>query len=851
MKFVWRSKKKKKIISIERKLKEYHAAVEEMNVTMESLAAVAAAEAMMNATRSNTKKNGTSVQVGCEYASANTYAAGSFFVVLSLSLSCKFLHIALFQRFFRQPRISSELIVGLIIGNLPQLYTFLDMLIPKFNSFAEMGMSCYLLVLGLEMDPSVLFKKPTPELIIAYIGVLASFVIGSIGTPLLKLGIPDTVGFILTLSLALAGNSSQVLTRIVTNLNISKTDIGKLVIGAGMHTDMITMILISVALAFHPTQTKQYITLVEGGFIIFIMTTEIIILLKLFPVFVNWITNRNPEGKKMRGSDLIIFVGTLFFLCSTGPMIVGYSPTMTSFLVGLAFPRKGRITKMVVSKINQMTSFVYFPIFFCWAGALASFKPLRLLDTDKFIGIKLFSLYVLVMIGKLSGTLLSGMVLGFDWPIAIAIALFLNVKGYFHIFVAAFALEEGYLSNGSYIVLIFFAILSIVPVPWLVKSVVERAQKQSSTYKRMAIQWVDPNSELRMLLCIHGPQNVPSMINIMEVSRGNTDPRIGVYVTDMIEINDCNSTMFIPDHQDHHCSPDVDGVKMADESVVDMREHITNAILSYVEKSGEGINVHRLLAISTFANMHQDLYNLAEAVQASLLILPYHRNQKNDGKMDNVHHGFRHVNRKVLRQPPCSVGILVDRGLGSINKGSGSSSSAMMTLHVAVVFIGGKDDREALAYAARISQHPGIKLTAIRFLQDNNAEKASSRAKKPPSIRAMEEQELRLDDEYFAEFYQKKVAHGKVGYVEKHVVNAKETVSTLKALEGQYALFIVGRAGRINCILTAGMNAWEECPDLGPIGEILADSDFSTTASVLVIQQHYVEELENEFRVMS
>ncbi|KAF9605818.1 hypothetical protein IFM89_018643, partial [Coptis chinensis] len=37
--------------------------------------------------------------------------------------------------------------------------------------------------------------------------------------------------------------------------------------------------------------------------------------------------------------------------------------------------------------------------------------------------------------------------------------------------------------------------------------------------------------------------------------------------------------------------------------------------------------------------------------------------------------------------------------------------------HVAVVFLGGADEREALAYAKRMSEHPNIKVTVIQLLK--------------------------------------------------------------------------------------------------------------------------------------
>lgn len=204
----------------------------------------------------------------------------------------------------------------------------------------------------------------------------------------------------------------------------------------------------------------------------------------------------------------------------------------------------------------------------------------------------------------------------------------------------------------------------------------------------------------------------------------------------------------------------------------------------------------------------------------------------------------------MLRSAPCSVGILVDRGLGLIEK----ISRSYVSLNVAVIFIAGKDDREALAYAGRVARHPGVKLTVIRFLVETNSENTSQRAGNYRVNIAEQEEEMKLDDECFAEFYERHVAGGHVAYTEKHHANSAETYSTLRSLEGHYALIIVGRGGRVNSPLTVGMNDWEQCPELGPIGDVLSGSDFSVKTSVLIIQQHSVrgvlDGLEDDFSIM-
>lgn len=179
------------------------------------------------------------------------------------------------------------------------------------------------------------------------------------------------------------------------------------------------------------------------------------------------------------------------------------------------------------------------------------------------------------------------------------------------------------------------------------------------------------------------------------------------------------------------------------------------------------------------------------------------------------------------------------------------------SMDIAIIFIGGRDDREALAFAAQVARHPAVKLNVIRFLEDkssHNAQKRSSILNRASVVE--QEEEMKLDDECFAEFYERYIAGGgRVSYMEKHLTNSSETFTALKSLDGEYGLVIVGRGGgRASSGLTTGLNDWQQCPELGPIGDVLSGSDFSHNTSMLIIQQQrtrgQLEGLHDDFTIL-
>lgn len=201
-------------------------------------------------------------------------------------------------------------------------------------------------------------------------------------------------------------------------------------------------------------------------------------------------------------------------------------------------------------------------------------------------------------------------------------------------------MQKGKIDMTTCISMVIVIFLSVVHTPFVVNHIIERARKRVPIH-RMALQWLYPSSELRILLCVHGPHNLNSAINLMEISRGTPEPGIFVHVTDMIELTEQIAATLVP-------GEGVDNMMITDTSVTEMRDQISHAFQAYVDENGGGITLSRMLALSTFSSMAQDLSVLAEDFMVSIILLPFHKKLNEDGKLDGGHPGFRYVNRKVI-----------------------------------------------------------------------------------------------------------------------------------------------------------------------------------------------------------
>lgn len=387
------------------------------------------------------------------------------------------------------------------------------------------------------------------------------------------------------------------------------------------------------------------------------------------------------------------------------------------------------------------------------------------------------------------------------------------------------------LDDESFAIMVIVAVVMTAIITPIVTSIYKPARK-FIPYKRRTIQRSKPDAELRMLVCIHTPRNVPTIINLLEASHPSKRSPLCVYVLHLVELTGRASAMLIVHNTRKSGRPALNRTQA-------QSDHIINAFENYEQHAG-CVSVQPLTAISPYSTMHEDICNLAEDKRVAFIIIPFHKQQTVDGGMEATNPAFRMINQNVLANAPCSVGILVDRGLN----GSTRLAANQVTHHIAVIFFGGPDDREALTYAWRMSDHPGTSLTVLRFISDDDAADTTEQSRGNPNdprmltVETDDTMERQLDDDLVNDFRMKTMNDESIVYNEKVVHNGEETVAAIRSMDNVHDLFIVGRGQGIISPLTAGLTDWSECPELGAIGDLLASSDFAATVSVLVVQQY-------------
>lgn len=223
--------------------------------------------------------------------------------------------------------------------------------------------------------------------------------------------------------------------------------------------------------------------------------------------------------------------------------------------------------------------------------------------------------------------------------------------------------------------------------------------------------------ELRILACVHSSGNVPSLITLTESTRSTKNSSLKLFVMHLVELTERSSSIIMVQRARRNGFPFFARFRKGE-----WHDQLAGAFQAYSQLGR--VKVRPTTAVSSLATMHEDIRHVAEDKRVTMIILPFHKNWRNGGGGDgdgdgeegveNLGHGWRVVNQRVLKNAPCSVAVLVDRGFGA--SGAHTPGPTMnVGQRICVVFFGGPDDREALELGGRMAEHPAVKVTVVRF----------------------------------------------------------------------------------------------------------------------------------------
>ncbi|KAF3452659.1 hypothetical protein FNV43_RR03092 [Rhamnella rubrinervis] len=732
------------------------------------------------------------------------------------------------------PRISAEMLGGFILGpsaigstklGTVLLFPFKTML--TLETLGNLSLIYYMFLVGLEVDMKPVSRAGKKPLSIALIGLVIPIPIGYALHGMMgyqdfskdpAYGTRNRYGPLFW-GIALATTNFPDLARILSTLKLLQSEVGKIALSSAVITDLFSWILLVLSIAIASDTTMYTIT-----------TCILFVAICLFVVrpFVAWLVSRTIRDDSDSYNEYHIY-----FVLAAVPLFgyitdsCGCQSMLGAFMLGVIIP-EGELKNTLMEKVEDFVSGLLMPIFFLIIGLRTNTK--NLFDGTTSVAVVIM-IFFLGFCAKVMSTFIAAVFMNnMSARDGMALGLLMNTKGLLALVVINAGRDLKVLSIQSFnLMVISFWIMTTLVSPILARTY--KPTKHLSNYNRRTINSLEEDSEFRILTCIHNPRNISSLVNLLEASNPTRQSPICAIVVHLVENKGRAAAMLIVHDA---CKTE------ADENRETPHLHNLNSFEN-METRNEGISVEQLTAVSSYSTIHEDICSLAEDKRVSLILVPFHKQSITmEGGMENdAHSPFRDINKHVMDNAQCSVAIFVDHGLSSRHTHGGSKNQSSMQRHFCMFFIGGPDDREALAYALRVSRNPRNSLTVIRIFPREEDHVVDNQ-----SIIGQEEEEEEgdaglkaVDDECIKEFKLKARNYPSIEFVEEEIDSLDQVLNLIRDLERRSDMFIVGRGKETSSPLTTGLSDWSECPELGPLGDILVSSSCTANSSVLIVQQ--------------
>ncbi|ESQ42252.1 hypothetical protein EUTSA_v10012709mg [Eutrema salsugineum] len=611
-------------------------------------------------------------------------------------------------------------------------------------------------------------------------------------------------------------SSFPVVGNLLFELRLQNSELGRLAISSAVISDFSTSVLASVLIFMKELKDEQ--TRLGSVFIGDVIAGDrplkragvvvlfVCIAIYVFRPLMFYIVKRTPSGRPVKS----IYLSTIIVMVSGSAILADWckqSIFMGPFILGLAVPHGPPLGSAIVQKFESAIFGTFLPFFVASSSTeLDMFSLVGWRDLNAVLYIMVTSFVV-----KFILTALPALFYGMPMEDSFAISLIMSFKGIFELGAYAFAFQRGSVRPETFTVACLYIMLNSAVIPPILRYLYDPSRMYAG-YEKRNMQHLKPNSELRILSCIYRTDDISPMINLLEATCPSRESPVAAYVLHLMELVGQANPIFI--------SHTLQTRKTEETSFSN------NVVLSFAKFRKDfygSVFVSTYTAVSMPDTMHGDICMLALNNTTSLILLPFHQTWSADGtSIISDSNMIRDLNKSVLQVAPCSVGIFVYRS-SSGRRNISDTVLNMSSYQVCMIFLGGKDDREAVTLATRMARDPRIKITVLRMINADVKAKENS------------EWDKMLDDELLRDVKSKALVD--VFYTEKAVEDASETSALLKSMANDFDMFIVGRGKGRKSVFTDGLEEWSEFKELGIIGDLLTSQDFNCQASVLVIQQ--------------
>ncbi len=423
-----------------------------------------------------------------------------------------------------QPAVLGEILAGILLGKTvlgafaPEAYVWLFPTEPGSpiaiaeEGFILMSATLLLLVVGLEVDLSTVWRQGKAMLSVSAFGIVIPMAIGcSLGwfVPTL-LGadpeLPDNLRLPLAIfvGIALSITALPVIAKILMDLNLARSDMGMLVISSAMLNDLVGWIGFAVVLALMPVggHGDHAAAAAGGGASVAITIGLTLLFLGLMMTVGRWLAHKSMPYVQSRWSYPGGVLGVVFviaLLCAAFTEYLGIHSIFGAFIAGVAIGDSHHLRERTRDTIHQFVTNVFAPVFFASIG-------LRIDFVASFDATAVGVVLAVALIGKVSGCWLGATLAGLSRRESLGVGFGMAAQGAVGIILGQLAYQAGLITDELLVAIVIMALAtSLLAGPAMQIVLKLKTQRQLHTMLSDKHVVLDPGSgtirEVLSVLC--------------------------------------------------------------------------------------------------------------------------------------------------------------------------------------------------------------------------------------------------------------------------------------------------------------------------------------------------------------
>ncbi|KAF3934288.1 hypothetical protein ABW19_dt0204287 [Dactylella cylindrospora] len=688
-------------------------------------------------------------------------------------VTCRLLHWPLSK--IRQPRVIAEVIGGIILGPtvLGRVPGFTDAIfpadaMPNLNLVANLGLVLFLFLVGLEVDFRIMLDNWNVALSVGALGMILPFGLGAA----ISVGLFEHFGA----DEGVDKDAFPVLCRILTELKLLSTNVGVIVLAAGVGNDVTGWILLALTVALVNAGsgiTALYVLLVATGYILFLFF--------IVKPALHWYLRRsgslgsNGPTQGALTLTLLLCLGSAWFAD-----VIGIHAIFGGFVVGLICPHEGGFAVAVAEKIEDLVTVLLLPLYFTLSGLRTN---IGLLDSGLVWGY-VVGVLAIAFIAKIAGGTIAAKLCKLRWRESLTIGALMSCKGLVELIVLNIGLTAGIISARVFTIFVVMALVTtFTTTPLTTFLYPDWYQKKCAAWRAGKINWDgspasgtsddEPEEKVKTsisrLTVLLRLDSLPSLIALITLLKGEKEALPPVLHKakrgDPSEKTDEVSRVDTPGPKPERL--EVHGLRLrelgertsavmrvAEEHEFAERDPVVNTFRAFGRLNN--IACAAGLSIIPEDSFSGVLSDRAKDVHSDLLVVPWSEtgqiSDNYDQSLESKEHRFEsspyiHFMSNLLQDAACNLAIFINRGFGGVNRDrhdktltrrnstvsgaisrvkTGIEDKATLPVldpshHVFFPFIGGADDRAALRFVLQLVKNTNVTATIVHIVRRSSA----------------------------------------------------------------------------------------------------------------------------------